>query len=84
VLKNIVDENPWFLQCCESHWEHECPLNNGNHDQVNIVDHTIEDPQYFINVTLKEHQEGIKEASIKARMEVINSLNQESREKLKK
>jgi hypothetical protein len=22
---NIVDENPWCLQCSEAHWEHECP-----------------------------------------------------------
>jgi hypothetical protein len=36
------------------------------------------------NVTLEEHQEGIKEAARKARMEVINNLHQESREKLKK
>ena len=53
---NMVDENPWCLQCSESHWEHECPFNNGNHDQVNIVDNTIENPQYFLNVTLEEHQ----------------------------
>jgi hypothetical protein len=51
---------------------------------VNIVNHTIENPQYFLNVTLEEHQEGIKEATRKARMEVINNLDQESRENLKK
>jgi hypothetical protein len=51
---------------------------------VNVVDHTIEGPQYCLNVTLEEHQEGIKEAARKARMEVINNLDQESREKLKK
>jgi hypothetical protein len=22
---NVVDENPWCLQCSEAHWEHECP-----------------------------------------------------------
>jgi hypothetical protein len=81
---NMVDENPWCLQCRDSHWEHECPLNNGEHDQVNIIDHTIEGPQCCLNVTLEEHQEGIKEATRKARMEVINNLDQESREKLKK
>jgi hypothetical protein len=79
-----VDENPWCLQCSKSHWEHECPFNNGNHDQVNIMDHTIEDPQIFLNITPEEHQEGIKEASMKARMEVINNLHQKSRETLKK
>jgi hypothetical protein len=72
------------LQCRDSHWEHECPLNNGEHDQVNIIDHTIEGPQCFLNVTLEEHQEGIKEAVGKARIEVINNLDQESREKFKK
>jgi hypothetical protein len=80
----MVDENPWCLQCRDSHWEHECPLNNGEHDQVNIINHTIEGPQCCLNVTLEEHQEGIKEAARKARMEVINNLDQESREKLKK
>jgi hypothetical protein len=81
---NVVDENPWCLQCRDLHWEHECPLNNGEQDQVNITDHTIEGPQCCLNVTLEEHQEGIKEATMKARMEVINNLDQESREKLKK
>jgi hypothetical protein len=81
---NIVDENPWCLQRKESHLEHECPFNNSDHDQVNVVNHTFESPQYFLNVTLEEHKEGIKEASKKARMEVINNLDQESREKLKK
>ena len=38
---------------------------------MNIVYHTIENPQYCLNVTLEENQEGIKEASGKARMEVI-------------
>jgi hypothetical protein len=23
---NVVEENPWCLQCKESHWEHECPI----------------------------------------------------------
>jgi hypothetical protein len=82
--KNVVYENPWFLQCRESHWEHECPFNNGDHDQVNDVNHTIESPQYCLNVTLEEHQEGIKETTKKARTEVINNLDQELREKLKK
>ena len=80
--KNMVKENPWCFQCRESHWEHECPLNNGEHDQVNIINHTIEGPQCFLNITLEEHQEGIKEATRKTRMEVINNLDQESRENL--
>jgi hypothetical protein len=81
---NVVEDNLWCLQCRESHCEHECPLNNGEHDQVNIIDHAIEGPQYFLNITLEEHQEGINEASRKASMEVINNLYQESKEKLKK
>jgi hypothetical protein len=80
----IVEENPWCLQCRESHWEHEFPLNNGERDQVSIIEHTIEGPQCFLNITLEEHEEGIKEASRRARMGVINNLDQESREKLKK
>jgi hypothetical protein len=41
---NIVDENPWCLQCSEAHREHEFPYNNGGHDQVNNVGHIIEGP----------------------------------------
>jgi hypothetical protein len=26
ALANVVDENPWCLQCSESHLEHECQL----------------------------------------------------------
>ena len=48
------------------------------------MNHTIEGPQICLNISPKEHQEGIKEAARKARMEVINNLDQESREKLKK
>jgi len=48
------------------------------------MDHTIEDPQIFLNITPEEHQEGTKEAARKDRMKVINNLDQESREKLKK
>jgi hypothetical protein len=51
---------------------------------VNIIYHTIEGPQCFLNVTLEEHQEGIEEATKKAIMEVINNLDQVSRERLKK
>jgi hypothetical protein len=51
---------------------------------VNVVNYSIEGPQYFPNVTLEEHQESIKEETRKDRMEVINNLDQESREKLKK
>jgi hypothetical protein len=80
----MVDENPWCLKCRDSHWEYECPLNNGEHHEFNIINHTIESPQCCLNVTLEEHQEGIKEAVGRARMEVINNLDQELREKFKK
>jgi hypothetical protein len=42
----------------------------------------MEGPQ--INITIEEHQEAMKEAARSARMTVINNLDQESREKLKK
>jgi hypothetical protein len=48
------------------------------------MNHTIQAPQICLNISSEEHKEGIKEASRKARMEVINNLEQESREKLKK
>jgi hypothetical protein len=48
------------------------------------MNHTIEAPQICLNISPEEHQESIKEATRKARMEVINNLDQESREKLKK
>jgi hypothetical protein len=78
---NVVDENPWCLECSEAHWEHECPYNSG-HQQVNNMDCFMEFPQ--INITDAEHQEAMKEAARSARMAVINNLDQESREKLKK
>jgi hypothetical protein len=78
----IVDENPWCFQCSEAHWEHECPYNSGDHQQINNIDHFIEGPQ--INITAEEHQEAMKEAVRSARMAVINKLDQESKEKLKK
>jgi hypothetical protein len=77
-----VDENPWCFQCSEAHWEHECPCNSGGHQQVNNIDYFMEGPQ--INITAEEHQEAIKEAVRSARMVVINKLDQESKEKLKK
>jgi hypothetical protein len=45
-----VDENPWCFQCSESHWEHECPCNSGDHQQ--------ESPQ--INITAEKQPEAIK------------------------
>jgi hypothetical protein len=79
---NIVDENPWCFQCSEAHWEHECPYSDNDHQQVNNIGHLMEGPQ--INITAEEHQEAIREATRKARMAVINNLDQESKEKLKK
>jgi hypothetical protein len=55
---NVVDENPWCLECIEAHWEHECPYNNNDHQQVNNIGHFMEGPQ--INITDEEHQEAIK------------------------
>jgi hypothetical protein len=72
---NVVDENPWCLECSEAHWEHECPYSNGN-QQVNNMDHFMEFPQ--INIIDAEHQEVMKEAAKSTRMAVINNLDQES------
>ena len=49
---------------------------------MNNIGHVIEDPQ--INITVEEHQEAMKEAVRLARMAVMNKLDQESKEKLKK
>ena len=49
---------------------------------MNNIGHVIEGPQIII--TAAEHQEGMKEAARLARMAVINNLDQESKEKLKK
>ena len=53
--ENVGYQNPFCLQCRESHWDCECPFNTGDHDQVNICNHTIENPQYFFNVKLEEY-----------------------------
>jgi hypothetical protein len=73
VPTNVVDENPWCLQCSEAHWEHECPYNNDGHQQVNNIGHIMEGPQ--INIIAEEHQEGMKEAARLARMEIISNLD---------
>jgi hypothetical protein len=78
----VVDENPWCFQCSESHWEDECPYSNGGHQQLTNIDYFAEGPQ--INITIEEHQEAIKEAARLARFAVINKLDQESKDKLKK
>jgi len=41
-------------------------------------------PTICLNITLKQHEEGIKEATRRVRMEVINNLDNKSREKLKR
>ena len=78
---NVVDENPWCLECSEAHWEHECPY-NASQQQVNNLDCFMNFPQ--INITDIEHQQAVREAARVARMAVINNLDQESRGKLKK
>jgi hypothetical protein len=78
---NVVDENPWCLECNEAQWENECPY-NANQQQVNNFDCFSSFPQ--INITDVEHQQALKEATRVARLAIINNLDQESREKLKK
>jgi hypothetical protein len=78
---NAVDENPWCLECCEAHWENECPF-YADQQQVNTFDFSSDFPQ--INITDEEHQQAMKEAARAARLAIINNLDPESREKLKK
>jgi len=60
-------------------------MNNGDSNQVKIMSCAFhEDTQVCLNITLEQHEERIKEASRKARMEFINNLDSESREKLKR
>jgi hypothetical protein len=75
---NVVDENPWCLECNKAHWEHECPYSDNVHQQVNNIGHLMEGPQ--LNIMAEEHQEALKEAARSARMAVINNLDQKSRE----
>jgi hypothetical protein len=35
---NNVDETPWCLPYGNAHWEHECPMNNGEPNQMNVFD----------------------------------------------
>jgi hypothetical protein len=81
AFANAVDENPWCLECCEAHWEDECPY-NADQQQVNTFDFFSDCPQ--INITNEEHQQAMKEAARAARLAIINNLDPESREKLKK
>jgi hypothetical protein len=41
-------------------------------------------PQAYPKIPLEKHEEGKKEATRRARMEFINNLDEDSREKLKK
>jgi len=60
-------------------------MNSGDPNQVNILNYVfIKEPRVCLNITLEQHEEGIKEAAKRARMEVINNLYEESREKLKR
>jgi hypothetical protein len=79
---NVVNENPWCLECSEAHWEHGFSYNDNKHQQVKNIGHLMEGPQ--INITTEEHQEAIREAVRKYRMAVIKNLDQESKEKLKR
>lgn len=60
-------------------------MNSGDLDQVNIMNHVFtKETQVCLNITLKQHEEGMKEVSKRARIEVINNLDKGSREKLKR
>jgi hypothetical protein len=81
AFENVVDENPWCLECSEAHWEDECPY-NVDQQKVNTFDFFSKCPQ--INITDEEHQQALKEAARAARLAIINNLDPESQEKLKK
>jgi hypothetical protein len=49
---------------------------------VNNIGNLMQGPQ--INIMAEEHQEGIREVARKDRMAIINNLDEESKEKLKK
>jgi hypothetical protein len=78
---NAVDQDPWCLECAEAHWQNECPFYD-EQQQVNTFDFFSDCPQ--INITDEEHQQAMKEAARAARLAIINNLDPESREKLKK
>jgi hypothetical protein len=60
-------------------------MNNRDPDQVKIMSQVFtEEPQVCLNITLEEHEQGMKEAARRAKMEDINNLGSESREKLKR
>jgi hypothetical protein len=87
---NVIsqEETPWCLPCGDSHWEHECPRSNGEPDHMNVFD-TINSifsisPQECLNITPEQLEEGKREATRRARMEIINKMDEESREKLRK
>ena len=72
----------------DSYWEYECPRNNREPSQLNPFDginhiFTVS-PRVFLNITSEHLEESKREATRRARMEVINNLDEDSREKLKK
>jgi hypothetical protein len=85
---NIVDDTPWCLPCGYAHWEHEFPMNNGEPHQMNLFDtmnHIIfVSPQVCLDITPQQLEEGKREATRRARMEIINKMDEESRERLRK
>jgi hypothetical protein len=62
----------------------KCFRGNEVHDQINNVGHVIEGPHICLNITPEEHREEMKQATMKARMQRINNLDPESKEKLAK
>jgi hypothetical protein len=65
-------------------WEEKFFRDIEVHDHIKNIGHVIEGPQVCLNITPEEHQEEMKQAARKARMEIINNLDPEPREKLVK
>ena len=79
---NAVDEEPLVPGMLLKHIGKMNVPFMADQQQVNTFDFFSDCPQ--INITDEEHQQAIKEAAREARLAIINNLDPESREKLKK
>jgi hypothetical protein len=87
---NVIsqEETPWCLPFGDSHWKHEFPRSSGEPDHMDVFD-TINhifvlSPQVCLNIIPKKLEKGKREATKRDMMEIINKMDGESREKLKK
>jgi hypothetical protein len=80
----------WCLPCEEPHWEHECLRQReeedpGSADQLNFIDttYTLEDDEY-IDITKELLEEVRKRAARRARLEILNQMDEALKERLRK